>query len=248
MAEHLRLASECITGTEARQALPYYQPGWPCAGSGCRPRTARHDDGPDRCPDCADTGLSVERVVEVKEAILAVPTNTVSEIAAETGVAVGVVEDIKRRILGVPDKNARITADTSQAENALERVLSLVGKVVGGGLKVIGGPAGFGVGSRQHGGRVKRKKPYLVGEDGPELAVFDHSGYIVSNKNLREMAALLHSPTPAPPMPMPARAGGGDTTNNNQRTIGPVIVQPTTAHMDEEDLSRVVQRLELLYG
>ena len=52
--------------------------------------------------------------------------------------------------------------------------------------------------SRAAGGPVKGKRPYLVGERGPELMVPKQSGTIIPNHNLREIARAI------------PRAGGGD--------------------------------------
>ena len=72
-----------------------------------------------------------------------------------------------------------IEADTTQATQAVERLATSIRNLTTGEYAVrIGGQVYGGVGGRQHGGRVERGRPYLVGEVRPELFVPDVGGRI----------------------------------------------------------------------
>jgi len=94
----------------------------------------------------------------------------------------GVLEDIQRIIL-------RMTV-TKPLENLLTGALgNAFGGLFGGGNAVQlagGGLSAFG-GPRQHGGPVDRNRPYLIGEEGPELFTPHVPGMIVPNDQLRRM-------------------------------------------------------------
>lgn len=62
-------------------------------------------------------------------------------------------------------------------------VQQIVG-LIGGALKGIGLPIPNIAGARANGGHVSGNKPYLVGENGPELMVPGGSGTIIPNRNL----------------------------------------------------------------
>jgi tape measure domain-containing protein len=95
-------------------------------------------------------------------------------------------------------------------------------------MAAIGGPAGpggpatglFGLfGGKQHGGRVERDRPYLVGEAGPELFVPQSAGRIVNNP---DTTRLLSSGAGGGGAPWPGAAAGGGV--NVQLQSAPVYV------------------------
>ncbi|HSG61952.1 MAG TPA: hypothetical protein VLA24_11045, partial [Pseudomonadales bacterium] len=72
----------------------------------------------------------------------------------------------------------------------VQQIVGFISNVVGG---TIGTPAtgGFGssvnlAGARAYGGSVDNKKPYMVGERGPELFIPSGNGTIIPNQNMRD--------------------------------------------------------------
>jgi hypothetical protein len=83
------------------------------------------------------------------------------------------VEELPRK------RTTTIEADTAGATKAVARLATSIRNLTTGEYAVrIGGQVYGAIGGRQHGGRVERGRPYLVGEVRPELFVPDVGGRI----------------------------------------------------------------------
>ena len=102
------------------------------------------------------------------------------DIAKGAGRTKRKVDQVGDAVEAIPDTTTTtIEADTAGATTAVERLATSIRSITSGEYAVrIGGQVYGGVGGRQHGGRVERGRPYLVGEVRPELFVPDMAGRI----------------------------------------------------------------------
>ena len=91
---------------------------------------------------------------------------------------------------------AQVEADTGQAESALQRVITLTGRIPTTITTTHRVVSTQGATPRAKGGPVRPGVTYLVGEQGPELARFDQRGHIDNAQATRRM---LQTPRLDPP-------------------------------------------------
>jgi len=87
----------------------------------------------------------------------------------------------------LPDGHIRVTADTSQADGALDALgmkIGALGSQLTGNLSAV---VGIAVGGYARGGDVRKGEVAIVGEEGPELVTFGADGYVTDAARTRAM-------------------------------------------------------------
>lgn len=97
--------------------------------------------------------------------------------------------ELGQRVETLPNGHIRVTADTSQADGALDALGSKIGALGSQLTGQLGVVLGVAVGQRASGGDVRKGLPYLVGEQGPELVTFGADGYVTDAARTRQLLA-----------------------------------------------------------
>lgn len=108
--------------------------------------------------------------------------------------------------LGLQKPKITIEAETTEAQRKIRDLLNLVGGLTGEYGQ------GLGIMKRAKGGPVQAGKPYLIGEEGPELFMPGASGTIIPNRALASAASAGSAMT---------TSGAGTTNINVAIEVGP---------------------------
>jgi len=97
------------------------------------------------------------------------------------------VDTFGRKVTTLPNGHVIVTADTSRAHSALDALASRI-SALGATLSANLSRIAFSASGRAKGGPVEKGELYLVGEEGPELAMFGQNGQVI---DAATTAALL---------------------------------------------------------
>lgn len=95
--------------------------------------------------------------------------------------------DLGYKVETLPNGHIKVTADTSQADGALDALgmkIGALGSQLTGNLSAV---VGIAVGGRASGGDVFAGQTYMVGEQGPEMVTFPADGYVSNATRTRQM-------------------------------------------------------------
>lgn len=108
-------------------------------------------------------------------------------VTLETQAALDRARDLGYKVETLPNGHIRVTADTSQADGALDALgmkIGALGSQLTGNLSAV---VGVAVQGRASGGDVAKGQTYVVGEDGPELVTFGADGYVTDAARTRSL-------------------------------------------------------------
>lgn len=109
------------------------------------------------------------------------------KVTLATQEALDRARDLGYKVETLPNGKIKVTADTSQADGALDALGSKIGALgsqLTGNLSAV---VGIAVGGRASGGPVEKGQTYMVGEKGPELVTFGADGYVTDAARTRAM-------------------------------------------------------------
>jgi hypothetical protein len=126
----------------------------------------------------AAAGFSEAEIAYMNATMGLTPTDIKTVIESNAKAVTGDVDTLNRKITTLPNGHVIVTADTSRAHSALDGLaarISALGATLSANLSRIA----FSASGRAKGGPVEKGELYLVGEEGPELAMFGQSGQII---------------------------------------------------------------------
>ncbi|MGA0895591.1 MAG: hypothetical protein ACO3S5_13285, partial [Ilumatobacteraceae bacterium] len=130
----------------------------------------------------------------------------------------GVPPETKTKMLATLDEGNIAAIESRLAQLGRNRVVSISGQLVGGGLR-------NQMEGRASGGPVNAGQPYLVGERGPEIVVPGRSGTVIPNNRIGGSGGGVGSPTVVNiyPRALPTDRELIDLVTNLRRRNGGVI-------------------------
>lgn len=135
----------------------------------------------------AAAGMSKDEIAWMNATMGLTPTDIKTVIETNAGSVTREVDAFGRKVTTLPNGHVVVTADTSRAHSALDALASRI-SALGATLSANLSRIAFSASGRAKGGPVEKGELYLVGEEGPELAMFGQNGQVI---DAATTAALL---------------------------------------------------------
>lgn len=126
----------------------------------------------------AAAGMSKDEIAFMNATMGLTPDQIKTVIETNAKTVTTEVDAFGRKVKTLPNGHVIVTADTSRAHSALDGLASRI-SALGATLAANISRIAINAGQRAKGGPVERGEMYLVGEQGPELAIFGQDGYVL---------------------------------------------------------------------